>query len=154
MLALVDGCRDGFGLQLRLCLSAIARPAQTVAANPFRKTPFDACPQGIALLKGRGILFRSAARTRLMHGLRRECQDAALMVLSLGTELFDRTGMTGDGGKAHPDHLLAVVVSSGAPVLREVPLGTTHLLLLPIHLERAHSIARLVLPSPLVFERT
>src|SRR5512135_2508960 len=124
-----------------------------MAANPFRKTPFAPCPPGIALLKGRGVLFRSAAFASLMHGLRGERQDPALILLPLGTQLFDRTGLTGDGGKAQPDHLLASVVSSRAPVLREMPLGTTHLLLLPIHLERAQAIARLVLPSPLLFER-
>jgi hypothetical protein len=62
--------------------------------------------------------------------------------------------MTGDSGKAHLYHLLTSVVSPGAPVLREVPLGTPHLLLLPIHVESTHDIARLVLPSPLLFERT
>jgi len=62
--------------------------------------------------------------------------------------------MTGDGGKAHPYDLLASVVSSGEPVLREMPLGTTRLLLLPIHLESTQSIACLVLPSSLLLERT
>src|SRR5712691_2481831 len=90
--------------------------------------------------KGRGVLVRSATRTCLMHGLRGERHDSALMVLSPGTGLFDRTGLAGDGGKAHPNHLLTVGGSSRTPVLRELPLGTTYLLLLPIHLERAHSL--------------
>src|SRR5258708_3662809 len=145
----VDGRRDGFGLQLRLGLSAIARAAQTVAANPFRQSTFDAGSPGIALLKRRGALFGPAALASLMHRLRGKGQDPPLVLLALGTERFDRTGMTGDGRKAHPYHLLASVVSSGAPVLRELSLGTTHLLLVPIHLESAHSIARLVLPSSL-----
>jgi hypothetical protein len=66
----VDGRRDGCRLQLRLWLAAIAGAAQTMAANPFGNTAFDACPQGIALLKGRGGLFRSAAEAFLMHRLR------------------------------------------------------------------------------------
>ncbi len=33
-------------------------------------------------------------------------------------------------------------------------MGATHLLLLPIHVESTHSLARRVLPSPLLFERT
>jgi hypothetical protein len=45
MLALVDGRRDGFGLQLRLCLSRVACAAQTMTANAFGKRAFDACPQ-------------------------------------------------------------------------------------------------------------
>src|SRR5258708_12607640 len=61
--------------------------------------------------------------------------------------------MTDDRRKAHPDHLLASIVSSRTPVLREVPLGTAHLLLVPIHLESTHAIARFVLPSALLFER-
>lgn len=78
--------------------------------------------------------------------------DSAVLLL-LGPALFDRTGMTGDGGKAHSFHLLASVVPSGAPVLREMPLGAPHLLLLPIHLESVQSIARLLLPSPFLFDR-
>ncbi len=66
----VDGRRDGFGLQLRLWLATIARAAQTMAANPFRNRAFDACPQAIALLKGRRGLFRAPTRARLMDGLR------------------------------------------------------------------------------------
>src|SRR5436309_581032 len=124
-----------------------------MTANPLRKSPFDPSPQGIALLKGWGVLFRSAALASLMHGLRGERQDSALILLPLGTELFDWTGLTGDGRKAHADHLLASVVSSRAPVLREMPLRTAHLLLLPIDLESTQAIARLVLPSPLLFER-
>jgi hypothetical protein len=72
MLSLVDGRRDGLRLQLRLGLSSIARAAQPMTANPFGKTAFDPCPQGIALLKGGGGLFRSAAQALLMHGLRRK----------------------------------------------------------------------------------
>jgi hypothetical protein len=38
MLSLVDGRRHGLRLQLGLGLSSIARAAQTMATNPFRKT--------------------------------------------------------------------------------------------------------------------
>jgi len=68
----IDSRGDGFGLQLRLGLPSTARTAQTMAANPFGKAAFDACPQGIALLKGRGALFRSATRARFRDGLRRK----------------------------------------------------------------------------------
>ncbi len=149
----IDGRRDGLGLQLRLWLSAIARPAQAMTSKSFGKRAFDACPQGIALLKGRSGLFRAAARAGLMDGLRRKGQDPAFVFLPFATELFDGTSLTGDSRKAHPDHLLAAIVSSGAPVLRELPLGTAHLLLVPIHLECAHAIACRVLPSALLFER-
>src|SRR5258708_11295943 len=47
----VDGRRDGFGLQLRLWLTTIARPAQPMTANPFGNRAFDACPQAIARLE-------------------------------------------------------------------------------------------------------
>src|SRR5262249_26377251 len=91
------------------------------------------------------------ALTSLMHRLRGERQDSALVLLPLGTQLFDRTGLTGGGGKAYPDHLLAASVT-GTPVLRELSLGTAHLLLVPIDLESAQAIARLVLPPPLLLE--
>ncbi|HYT34276.1 MAG TPA: hypothetical protein VEL69_04525, partial [Ktedonobacteraceae bacterium] len=149
----VNGRRDGFGLQPRLCLSSIACAAQTMTANAFGNRAFDACPQTIALLKGSGGLFGTAVRARLMNGLRRKGYNPAFVLLPLGSQLFDGTSLTGDRRKAHPDHLLAAIVSSGAPVLREVPLGTAHLLLVPIHLERTHTIARFVLPSALLFER-
>src|SRR6266568_6393370 len=68
----VDGRRDGLRLQLRLWLAAIACSAQPMAAHPFGKRAFDACPQSIALLKGMGGLFGTAARARLMNGLRRK----------------------------------------------------------------------------------
>src|SRR5713226_8791919 len=68
----VDGRRDGFGLQLRLWLSAIACTAQTMRANPLRNRAFDACSQRIALLKGGSSLFGPAAFASLMHGLRRK----------------------------------------------------------------------------------
>ena len=65
------------------------------------------------------------AKARLMHRLRRKGEDSALVLLPLGTQRFDRTGRIADGRKAHPDHLLAAGVSSGAPVLREVSLSDT-----------------------------
>jgi len=68
----VAGRRDGFGLQLRLGLSAIARTAQAVAAASFRQTAFDAGPQRIALLKRRGALFGPAALASFMHVLRQK----------------------------------------------------------------------------------
>src|SRR5260221_11184986 len=50
MLSLVDGRRDGLGLQLRLWLTTIARPAQPMTAKAFGNRAFDACPQGRARL--------------------------------------------------------------------------------------------------------
>ncbi len=58
-----------------------------------------------------------------MYGLRGERQDSAFVLLALGREFFDRTGLTDDSREAHPDHLLAAGVSSGAPVRREVALS-------------------------------
>src|SRR6266568_2664486 len=58
-----------------------------------------------------------------MHGLRRKGEDPPLLFLALGTELFDRTGLTGDGGKAHSDHLLASVASSGHQFCERCPWG-------------------------------
>src|SRR5258708_35100672 len=46
----VDGCCDGLGLQLRLWLTTIARPAQPMTAKAFGNRAFDACPQGRARL--------------------------------------------------------------------------------------------------------
>ena len=113
----VDGRRDGFGLQLRLGLSAITRLTQPMAANPFRNGAFDASPERIALLKRRGALVGPTALASFMHRLRRQGEDSPFVLLSLGTQRFDRTGRTGDGRKAHPDHFLAAIVSSRAPVL-------------------------------------
>src|SRR5436309_2344724 len=65
----VDGCRDSCRLQLRLGLSSIARTAQTMAANSFRQTAFDAGSPCIALLEGRAALFGPTALASLMHTL-------------------------------------------------------------------------------------
>src|SRR5207247_10014313 len=96
-----------------------------MAANPFRNTAFDPCPQGIALLKRRGVLFSSTPRARLRDGLRRKGDDPPFVLFPLGTELCDRTDLTGDVGKAHSYHLLASVMSSGRPVLRMLASWTT-----------------------------
>src|SRR5205085_761529 len=107
----------------------------------------------IRLLKSFSPLLASTLLQRLMYlaGVKRHRSSALLTRGALG---FGLTALADLSGKAHLDHLLAAVAHVWFPRLRDLPLRTTRLLLLPIQFKGAQSIAALLLPTGIQQHRT
>src|SRR3989440_12815670 len=142
----IDGRRDAGHLQLCLLHAPIAAAPQTMPTHAFGDGPLHPCTRRIGLLKGWAPLLSSALLQGLMHLLWIKRQGASAR-FALGTQRFGLTALTHLRGKAHADHRLATTARVGPPRLRELPLRTARLLLLPVQFKGAQSIARLLLPT-------
>src|SRR6267143_3533207 len=131
------GDRDGLHVGLRH--APIPGPAQAKGAHPRRERPFDA---------GALRILRLALRTGIPgpgvgHGLRlsaRRKPQPAAPVFGTGARGADRARRTRLCGTLHNDRATALATSVLPPRRRQVPLGTAHLVLVPLVRARAGTL--------------
>src|SRR5262249_42880315 len=118
-------------LQMGLRHPPIPGPAQAKGAHPLRERPFD--PGALRIL--RLALRTGRPGPGVGHGLRlsarRQPQPAAT-VFGTGARGADRARRTRLCGKLHNDRATALAPAVLPPRRRQVPLGTAHLVLVPV----------------------
>src|SRR6266436_8611816 len=143
----IDRGGDRDVLQVGLRHAPIPGPAQAKGAHPLRERPCDA---------GALPILRLALRTGIPgpgvgHGLRlsaRRKPQPAAPVFGTGARGADRARRTRLCGTLPNDRATALATSVLPPRRRQVPLGTAHLVLVPVDHTRLGAVRALDLGLP------
>src|SRR4029077_16666580 len=127
----IDSGGDRDVLHVGLRHAPIPGPTQPKGAHPLRERPFDAGALRILRLALRTGIPGPGVGHRLRLSARRKPQPAA-PVFGTGARGADRARRTRLGGKLHNDRATALATSVLPPRRRQVPLGTAHLVLVPV----------------------